>query len=598
MSAEIKPAQGKRLAPSYGELLDERRLDGRVALPPPNVFVRIALIAGGVALYILSYPKFGLYGLAWFCLVPLFVATRNLAPAQAFRHWFAFMFLVNVGGCYWLAPITVPGFIVSNLLMSLYTGLGGIVAVIVYRKVPRVPWWLAAFLGFAASEYLKSLGFFAFPWLALGYSQARNLAGVQFAALFGVYGVSAAIILFNALAAEVVDLLRRRSFKRALIYGNIALLGVVLIHFGGILALDEPEPTDPPVTAGIIQAGIAQDLKWNYEFRATGETYRIYQRQVEKVLEQAAEPPDIIIWPESSASCYLERTPRWLERVRGIVNLSGCRHLVGTQVEDFLGPGGTERHFNAALLYEPGNPEPLERYYKIHLVPFSETIPFGKDIPIIAEMIERASDFDAGWRMPLFEVTPGRGAEDWPPPGDHTGPRRSWMPPDYVSYDPPEATDRNLVAPELPDEPVIARLGLLICFESIYPEMALDYTRRGADALVVTTNDAWFRQSAAPFQHLEVAALRAVESRVPVLRAANAGVSCWIDPWGRFYDETPLDVEAAVTVHLPKKEGPTLYMRIGDLLPRLELAAFIALGLLAAVLTYLERRRRRPRRRK
>lgn len=576
-------------------LLDEERLDGRVVLRAPNIYLRLILVAVGAALYVLSFPKAGLYGLAWFCLVPLLVATRNLEPAQAFRHWFVYMFLVNLAGTYWMAPITVPGFVISAMLMALYTGLGGVIAVVIYRRIPRMPWWAAAAIAWAATEYIKSLGFYAFPWLALGYSQARNLAGVQLAALFGVYGVSAVVILFNALAAEVVDLLRRRAFRLAFLYGNLALGLVVVVHIGGLLALDDPTPTDPPVTAGILQSGIAQDLKWDHEFRQTGETYRIYQRQVEKVLEKSARPPDIIIWPESSATCYLEKTPDQLSRVRGIVNLSGCRHLVGTQVEELEnGPRGERRRYNAALLYEPGVPEPLERYYKIHLVPFSETIPFGQDVPFIAQMIARASNFDSGWRMPLFEVVPGRGAEEWPleEPGFHP-PRSPWMPPDYVPHSPPEVTDRLLPVEPLPGEPVIARFGLLICFESIYPEMARSYTRRGADFLVVITNDAWFRQSAAPYQHNEVAALRAVEGRVPVLRSANAGVSGWFDPWGRFMDQTRLDVEAAVVVNLPLSEGPTLYTHIGDLLPRLILVSFIALTVIAAWLTYRQRRRAR-----
>ncbi|MBD3400526.1 MAG: apolipoprotein N-acyltransferase [Candidatus Coatesbacteria bacterium] len=576
-------------------LIDAKRLDGRVALSPPNVFVRLALILGGAALYVLSFPKAGIYGLAYFALVPLFTATRELQPAQAFRHWFAFMFLVNVGGFYWMAPITAPGFVVSAMLMALYTGLGGILAVVVYRKVPRVPWWLAAALAWAATEYIKSLGFYAFPWLAFGYSQARNLAGVQFAALFGVYGVSAVVIFFNALAAEALDFIRRRRFGKALTFFGVGVGLVVVVHLGGALALDEPEPTTPPVTAGIIQAGIAQDLKWDHDFRATGETYRIYQRQTAEVLAAAAEPPDLILWPESAASCYLEKSSRWLDWVRGIVNLSGCRHLVGTQVQDFDGPGGSERHFNAALLYEPGNPEPLERYYKIHLVPFSETIPFGKDIPIIAEMIARASDFDAGWRMPLFEVVPGRGAADWPPADLETPPlpRTGWMPDGYRPRRLPEVSAKLLPVPELPDEPVIAHGGLLICFESLYPEMALEYARNGADFLMVTTNDAWFRQSSMPEQHFEIAILRAVENRLPLLRAANAGISGFIDPWGRPGQTTPLDVEAGIVQRLPQAEGPTLYTRIGDLLPRIELGACLALALVAVYYTYRERRRRR-----
>jgi apolipoprotein N-acyltransferase len=565
------------------------RLDGRVALKPLGLYPRMGLVALGVALYVLSFPKAGVYGLAWFALVPLFTASRDLTPGQAFRHWFCFSFFVNVLGFYWMAPITAPGFVMSALLMALYTGLGGVVLALVRRNVPRVPYWLAAALAWGATEYVKSLGFYAFPWLALGYSQARNLLAVQTASVFGVYGVSAVVIVFNALAAEAVDRLRRGDRRGVLAPWGAAALGLaVVVHLGGLAALGEPAYPERPVRAAILQGGIPQDLKWAPYFLASGETYRIYEHQVERALERAGpEPLDLVVWPESAATCYLEHMPRWYSRVRGIVNRSGCRHLVGTQARDFSGEGGAERHFNAGLLLEPGNPEPLERYYKIHLVPFSETIPFGKDSELLKGVLERASDFNFGWRTPLFCVTPGRGPEPVPPPDESV---TDGDPSTFSIAERPELTAELLPVPPPPEGPVLARFGLLICFESIYAEMGLAYTRGGADFLVVVTNDAWFRQSAAPYQHAEVSVLRAVESRVPLLRAANAGVSMWVDPWGRIRDETELDTEDVVLLEVPRPEGPTPYMLWGDALPVAELAAFAVLALFAVFCAYRRRR--------
>ncbi len=568
--------------------LNDARLDGRVGAKPLGLYPRIGLIALGVALYVLSFPKAGVYGLAWFALVPLFVASRDLTPGQGFRYWFVFSFLVNVFGFYWMAPITAPGFLISAGLMALYSGLGGVVLALVRRNVPRLPYWIAAALAWGATEYVKCLGFYAFPWLALGYSQARNLLAVQTAALFGVYGVSAVIIAFNALAAEAVDRLRNRSWRKALVPWGAAALGLAAaVHLGGLAALGEPTYPERPVRAAILQGGIPQDLKWAPYFITSGEGYRIYEHQVERAIERAGtDYLDLIIWPESSANCYLERTPMWYTRVRGMVNRSGCRHLVGTQALDFEGEDGAQRHFNAAVLLEPGNPKALERYYKIHLVPFSETIPFGRDSELLKDILKQASNFNFGWRMPLFEVTPGRGPAPLPVPD-----------PSVVDSlaERPELTAELMPVPSAVEGPVIARFGLLICFESIYPEMGLDYTRRGADFLVVITNDAWFRQSAAPYQHAEVSILRAVESRVPVLRSANAGVSLWVDPWGRPRDETLLDTEDVVLVKVPRAEGPTPYMFWGDALPWAELGAFVLLALSAAVESYRRRGKgRRP----
>ncbi|OGD71815.1 MAG: apolipoprotein N-acyltransferase [Candidatus Coatesbacteria bacterium RBG_13_66_14] len=574
--------------------MNDARLDGRIGQRPLGLYPRIGLVALGVALYVLGFPKAGVYGLAWFALVPLFVASRDLTPGQGFRHWFAYCFLVNVFGFYWMAPITVPGFLLSAVLMALYSGLGGVVLSLARRNVPRLPYWVAAALAWGATEYVKCLGFYAFPWLAIGYSQARNLLAVQTAALFGVYGVSAVIIAFNALVAEAVERLRRRSWRKALLPWGAAALGLAMvIHLGGLLALGEPGYTERPVRAAILQGGIPQDLKWAPYFITSGETYRIYEHQVERAVERAGpDYLDLVIWPESSANCYLERTPMWATRVRGMVNRSGCRHLVGTQALDFEGEGGAGRHFNAAVLLEPGNPRALERYYKIHLVPFSETIPFGRDSELFKDLLKRASNFNFGWRMPLFEVTPGRGPAPLPAPEASVG---DDDPTTFSLDERPELTAELLPVPPAAAGPVLARFGLLICFESIYPEMGLDYTRRGADFLVVITNDAWFRQSAAPYQHAEVSVLRAVESRVPVLRSANAGVSLWVDPWGRPHDETLLDTEDVVLVNIPRAEGPTPYMFWGDALPWAELGAFVLLALYAAVESYRRRGRgRRP----
>jgi apolipoprotein N-acyltransferase len=573
---------------------DEGRLDGGVARKPLGLYPRIALVALGAALYVLSFPKAGVYGLAWFALVPLFVASRDLTPGQGFRYWFSFSFLVNVFGFYWLAPITVPGFFLSAVLMALYSGLGGVVLALVRRNVPRVPYWIAAAVAWGATEYVKCLGFYAFPWLALGYSQARNLLAVQTAALFGVYGVSAVLIAFNALVAEAVERLRHRSWRGALLPWGVTALGLAaVVHLGGLAALGEPAYPERPVRAAILQGGIPQDLKWAPYFVTSGEGYRIYEHQVERAIERAgSDHLDLVIWPESAANCYLERTPVWYTRVRGMVNRSGCRHLVGTQALDYEGEGGAGRHFNAAILLEPGNPKALERYYKIHLVPFSETIPFGRDAEFLKDILERASNFNFGWRMPLFEVTPGRGPAPLPEPDPALA---DDDPTTYSLAERPELTAELLPVPPAAEGPVIARFGLLICFESIYPEMGLDYTRRGADFLVVITNDAWFRQSAAPYQHAEISILRAVESRVPLLRSANAGVSLWVDPWGRPHGETLLDTEDVVPVEVPRAEGPTPYMLWGDALPWAELGAFVLLALSAAVETYRRRGRgRRP----
>ncbi len=582
---------------------------------PLGLYQRLGLIALGVVLYVVAFPKYGWFVTGWIALVPLFVASRGVSPGQSFRYYFVYTFLVNAAGFYWMAPITAPGFVISALLMALYSGLGGVIVAVVRRELPRVPYWLVIALAWGATEYLKSQGFYAFPWLALGYSQARNLWAVQTASVFGVYGISAAMIAVSALLTEVIHKLRLRQWKQALLPWGAVVLGIVLVvHIGGLLSLEEPSYSERPVVAGILQGGIAQDIKWDYEFRSTGETYRVFERQVDKILAEVT--PDLIIWPESSASCVLSQTPAWQDRVKGIINRSGCRHLVGTQERLYTDDGG-ELHHNAALLMEPGNDEVVEAYYKIHLVPFAEVIPFGKDLPIIRDMIKRASNFDPGTRMPLFTVTPGRGAEVWPtvPIEPETEGevsenefnetevekveplvvfRSPWMPEEHEPDYPLEVTASSLPVPPLPVEVELANFGLLICFESIYPEMGLEYTRRGADFLVVTTNDAWFRQSANPYQHAEISVLRAVESRVPLLRAANAGISLWIDPWGRPHDETTLDSEAAIVVKVPEAAGPTLYMFWGDVLPQLELAVVILLTLYTAWLT-LRRRIRRNR---
>jgi apolipoprotein N-acyltransferase len=249
---------------------------------------------------------------------------------------------------------------------------------------------------------------------------------------------------------------------------------------------------------------------------------------LDRTRRAAALDPDLIVWPETAAPLLVLWDPPLARAVSD--SIAACKQwvLVGT-LDAILHPGATAEDYNAAVLYNPSG-APVQRYYKRQLVPFSEAMPFQREIPWINALNFGQSNFSSGKETDLFEVN-GR------------------------------------------------RFSVLICFESIFPGLSRQAVRSGAQYLINTTNDFWFGRSAGPVQHAEMAVLRAVENRTPLARCANSGISFFVDPYGRSFDATGLFVEAMPVARLAPGGGGSFYTRHGDWpLPGLLLLAVLSIA--------------------
>ncbi|MDD5281309.1 MAG: apolipoprotein N-acyltransferase [Candidatus Omnitrophica bacterium] len=318
-------------------------------------------------------------------------------------------------------------------------------------------------------EYLRSYLFTGFPWAQVGFSQYKNLPVIQIADVTGSWGVSFLVVLLNV--GFYLALRKRLKAKISLICVCILFLSLA---YGFYRLSYKPALcfNKEQLKVSVVQGNIPQDLKWDNQ-AATG----ILNNYIELTRAAAKDNPDLVIWPEASVPVI------WGENVADgqfaqIFSLAG-------QLKINLLLGAVSRsggdYFNSALFINNlGQPERM--YNKLHLVPFGEYIPFKSTFPFLQTI------------APIGDIEPGR---------------------EYVIFSHP------------------VDFAVLICFEDLFPELSREFIKRGARFLVNITNDAWYKRSSAPYQHLAASVFRAVENHVYLIRSANTGISGFIDPFGR-----------------------------------------------------------------
>jgi apolipoprotein N-acyltransferase len=491
----------------------------------------------------LSLPSHDLWPLAWFGLVPMLLAIRGRAPRRAFAvawvGWMAFSFVV----LYWIAPtvsnytrITAPLAIAVLLLLCAASAVfvGAFGAALEWLAAAGISRIVAAPTLWVTLEWLRTFFPAEFPWAFLGYSQYSVLAVVQIADITAIYGVSAVLVFVNAALAEMVrDGLRRHA---GLAIATAAAVAVVLGYGFVRLAQVETARAFAEVPIGIAQGNVAQDEKWLPEKQ--GSTLDLYLRLSRKAVDEGAR---VVVWPEAALPFFLRYDPR-ARALQTFADETGASLLVGAPGFERPEDGGEPRQFNQAWLVVPevGLEGP---YDKIVLVPFGEYIPFGGLFGWVKVAVASVGEFGRGSRAVVF-----RGPEIASPQG-----------------------------------PRPVGLAPLICYEGIFPDLVRRFVRGGADVLVNISNDAWYGRTSAPHQHLAMAAMRAVENRVPMVRSTNTGISAVIEPTGRIRSRTGLFEETTFVAQVGIVEGGSPYTRIGDV---------FAYACVAGVLVLLYIRRR------
>lgn len=496
----------------------------------------ILLAAATGILLPLCFPKFDFGLLAWVVLIPLHIALDGSRRTQAFwLGWLSGMiaftgimsWVVTAMHTYGKVPLVVSYGIM--LLLTAYLGLfvGVYSAGVVWFRmlVPRYGLFAAPCL-WVTLELLRTYLFSGLPWSLLGYSQYHQLDLIQIADHLGVYGVSFLIVLTNVALAELYLWLMPlfRGFRPArlpweLVSTSAMLIGLSWAYSTSLIVSEESLRPKTTLQIGVVQPNIDQSMKWDQGFR--DETLRRYDH----LTESFGYGTDLIVWPEAATPFIYEREPLYQLQLVAMAARASAPLLFGSPAIRF-DPDRKPYLLNSAyLLSAEGNL--LGRYDKQHLVPFGEYIPLKSSVLFFLEkFVEGIGDFQPG-------------------PG-----------PTILSFQP------RLVGDSV--SPRSVKFGVLICFEVIFPDLVRRMAAGGAEFLVTITNDAWFGDSSAPAQHFSMVVLRSVENHRAFARAANTGISGFIDPFGRILKSSPIFTQTALQASIPVRQPHTFYSRYGD----------------------------------
>jgi len=508
----IRATQNKRSAAPF--IPSNRALAKSRALP-----FALALLSG--LLLALSFPRWELLPLAWFAFIPLFFAVRNESPARSFLiGWIAGLIYFS-GTLSWVTiSMTQYGKIplpISYLLMlllvaycALYLGLFAAGARYALQRTNRSALFFVPVL-WVALEYTRGHLLSGFPWSALAYSQYRFLPLIQIADLASIYGIGFLIVLVNI---GLFGIIRRGWTDRRIAWRELIVAGgLFLLSLGyGLYRLDQPMGAEKNLTVAVVQGNIEQDQKWDARIR--DETVQKYKRLSLASVQQGGSRPELIVWPESAAPFFFQTEAALRNELLKLAEEGKFYLLFGSPAFD-PAPSGKISLLNSAYLLSP-SASVVGRYDKIHLVPFGEYVPLSSILFFVNKLVEGIGEFIPGREATVMEVAG-------------------------------------------------TRIGTVICFEVIFPEVVRRFAQNGASVMTTMTNDAWFGDSAAPYQHFSMVIFRAIENRVPFARAANTGISGFIDAHGRILQQSPLFVEAALTESLHPGIRRTLYTAYGDL---------------------------------
>ena len=473
----------------------------------------------------LVFPTPALYFLCWIALAPLLVALvqpnsgnpdRNPTSAslgQALLLAWINGIIFYAGTCFWIFhTLRVYGGMgqhVAVLLMALFLmaagthhGLFGVLvaAAARARRLGRNRALILAPFFWVTAEILWEQ-IVGFPWQPLGTAQVDNIPMSRIATLTGVYGLSFEIALVNAAFAAAFLLPRER--RRTML--TAALAAAAILQLGTLV---KPAPSQATYSATLVQQNlpILEPSQWTYDF---------YRRTLSNLAAMSiappgasAEKPGLILWPESPSPFFLNDS-RFRQIVSAIAEKEHSYVLVGG-----IDMTPDRRPLNSAALIAPDGTWSA-RYDKIHLVPFGEYVPFQSLFFFVQKITKETGDFARGTERTVFNAG---------------------------SY----------------------KLGVFICYESVFPDEVRLFARNGAQLFANISNDEWFGPWGAPGQHLNMVRMRAIENRRWVLRATNTGITVSIDPYGRVVARAPRNQRVDLEAPFGVESGTTFYTRHGD----------------------------------
>ncbi|MGV7224288.1 MAG: apolipoprotein N-acyltransferase [Nitrospinales bacterium] len=461
------------------------------------IYLFLAPVLSGVLLF-LAFPKYDLGWLAWVGLVPLLIVISHTNTLRSFFLSYLCGIIFFAGVFDW--GLDIPGYrlhhhVLIICYLGIYVGFFGLILNFLLRRRGITYAYVAAPFVWICIEFIRSNFFFlALPWALLAHSQYQYLPIIQIASLTGTYSISFLIVLVNMTIAiaitafipwikrsgQLSGTLPTRSVLSILTLATVTLTALSLLYGTEMLSIPQP---GKKIKVSVLQGNIDQAKKSNPRKH---ENF-IMETYAELTSEAAKDQPTLIVWPEAATPGYVLINKRLLKEIRSIIEEAQAHFLIGSaEYSKFVikEPSNQVKIGNTALFFSP-NSEMIGKYLKIHLVPFGEYIPYAGTIP---------------W--PDFIAVQGNSS--WDIPGK-----------EYTLF-----------------EINGTKFSAVICWENLFPDLFRKFVKNGASFMINITNEGWFSEPAL-HQIVAISVFRAVENRVFLARAANTGISCFIDPFGR-----------------------------------------------------------------
>ncbi|MCX6170441.1 MAG: apolipoprotein N-acyltransferase [Ignavibacteriales bacterium] len=507
-------------------------------------------LLSGVMLGI-SYPPIPLPFLSFFAFIPfLYVLEKKETLASLNRFTYFILFFFNLITLYWVGSWTKEAdtfLMISGAALLFFNPFFYLIIPTLYhfsKKTfgKRIALFLFPFY-WVTFEYLYSLTDLRFPWLTLGNCLPYFNTFIQAADIVGVYGLSLIILFLNIfIYLSIKDLKEKKKIDNKFALAAVALFFVVMIY--GVVRINSFKIADKKIKVGLIQPNLNPWDKW--KAGNLDDQLSQYLELSQSAINKGAK---LIIWPESALPVYLlsGNYTDQVDRIHNFVSTKNIFLMTGMPDVNFYfnknespkdaketKSGVLYTSYNSILLFTPYSLE-VQKYGKIKLVPFGEHVPFVEELPFLGDFIKwevGISSWNVGKTQTVFNLN--------------------------------ESNNLPL------------KVGGVVCIESIYPEFVAGFVQQGANLLVVVTNDSWYGNSSGPYQHKEISVLRAVENRKTVVRAANGGVTCIIDPLGRTIASTKLFTRDILVVDATIEDGMTFYSRYPSIMPLF--SSFISIG--------------------
>ena len=493
----------------------------------------------------LSFPPFQLGVFACVALVPFLIVSDSIESYwRFFRYAYFTFFVFSLLALYWVGGFTHgkdPYLMIAGVALYLWEPLVLSIPAMVYffvKKRLKSKYSVLAFpFIWITMEWLYALGELAFPWLTLGNTQTYNLEKIQFADITGVYGISLWILVINVLVYFLVKEVQSGIKDKNRYYLAAVILIVYLLpNFYWVDEKSFQNSDGNKINVGIVQPNIDPWDKWEGANTFLGR-WRQSKQYLELIGKHINKNIDLVVLPESAILLNLPAHYEQMQEFKTVIDSMNVSVISGYVRVQYYEPdnapltssvikGTNIRYdsFNSIMFVEPVTKE-VQTYSKMRLVPFAERIPYANKVPFLIEPLR--------W---------GVGISNWGLASDSTVFESRKFNSKFLS---------------------------MVCYESIFPEFIAHFVDKGAEFLVFITNDSWWGNTSGARQHNQYSIIRAIENRRWVVRCANGGISSFVDPLGRMYDQTQMYTQAYISHQIEPLKTKTFYSNHGDWIARI-----------------------------